>query len=164
MKKEKVNILRLVAFSTVLCVAAVLAFALSSFMFERISRWLGESSDTTKNAYWLLNHLQNLTLIPMVAILCGIFHKKSGKDEITALYHREKKLSLVILTVFLYLVFMPYYISQNIAGDMSVFEALGDRTAWFVTQLISLSAFIMYQTDRENKLLEQTGEAAKNEE
>ncbi len=80
-----------------------------------------------------------------------------------AVYHREKKISLVILLVFLYFVFLPYYVSQNTAGNIDVFEAVADKAVWFASQFIFILALIMYQADRENKLLEEASKTAEVE-
>lgn len=163
MKKQKLNILRLVFFSCILCAATVTVFAVSPPLFERLTRAVGASDATTKNAHWLIDQAQNLTLLPVLAILCGLFRKRGQAAEAVAVYHREKKLSLVILTVFLYFVFLPYYISQSTAGNVDVFEAIADKTVWFATQFIFLLALILYQADRENKLSDDVSKAAEVE-
>ncbi len=157
-KKIKVSVLRLLAFSLVLCLVTVAVFAVSEVIFERLSRKVDATSDDTKNTRWLMEHAENLMLLPIIAAVSGLFYRKNADDRINALYHREKKYQLLILLAFLYLVFLPYYISQNIAGDMTVFEALGDKALWFATQFIPILALIMYQSDRQNKCTEQLNE------
>lgn len=163
MKKQKLNILRLVFFSCILCAVTVAVFAVSGPLFERLARAVGASADTTKNAHWLIAQAQNLTLLPVLAILCGLFSRRGQSADVLAVYHREKKLSLIILLVFLYFVFLPYYVSQNTAGNVNVFEAVADKAVWFAFQFIFILSLIMYQADRENKLLEETSKTAEVE-
>ncbi len=158
MKKVKINILRLVAFSCLMCVASVAVFSMSDILFERLTRAVGESSDKTKNALWLISQLENLTLMPILAALGALLYRGGKSYKQDAANHREKKIQLVILLMFLYFVFLPYYISQNMAGNVNAFQALGDKTIWFATQLIMILVLIMYHSDRESKLLIQAKE------
>lgn len=151
-KKIKVSILRLLAFSLVLCLLAVLVFGFSEALFDSLQRRVDPTSDDTKNTRWVLNQAENLLLFPVLA-LAGLLYRKRDDAYITATHYKEKKIAFCVLLVFMYCVLMPYYISQNIAGNMSVFDALGDKTIWFATQLIFISALIMYHSDSQSKLM-----------
>lgn len=146
--KIKVSVLRLLAFSLVLCLLAVAVFSLSEVFFERLWRRVDPTSDSTKNARWVLGHAENLFLAP-VLMLAGLLYGKSGDACSAAIHYKEKKIAFSILLIFMYLVFLPYYVTQNMAVNVSALEALEDKVIWFATQLIFISAITMYHSDRQ---------------
>lgn len=159
-KKIKVSVLRILAFSLILCLLTALVFGFSEALFERLSRNVDQESDNTKNTRWVLGHLENLLLFPVLAI-SGLLYGKREDVSLTLVHHKEKKISFVILFIFTFFVFLPYYVTQNTFGDMSAFAVLGDKTMWFATQVIILSSLIMYHSAREAHfvaLLEEKGE------
>ncbi len=149
-RKLKVSVLRLLAFSLVLCLLAVVVFSFSEIFFERISRKVDPSSDDTKNTRWVLGHAENLLLFPVLA-LSGLLYGKKEDVRITAVHYREKKIAFSVLFLFLCFVFLPYYASQNMAANVGVFEAIGDKVLWFVTQIIFISSLIMYHSARQER-------------
>ena len=149
----KVSVLRILAFTLVLCVVAVAAFAFSEMLVERLLRGIDASKDANKNAIWVLGHMENLLFFPIVAFFGALLYRNVEDNETRAIFHKEKKIGFILLFIFVYFAFLPYYVTQNMAGDMSVFDAIGDKVLWFSTQVIPLLALIMYHSDREKKYL-----------
>ena len=150
----KVSILRILAFSMLLCVLTVATFSFSEILFERLSRGVNPTSDSTKVTRWILENAKNILLFPILALFGAVCYRKNDDDSINAIYHKEKKIQLIVLFVFLYFVFLPYYVHHNMAANTSVIEVLGDKVVWFTVQIISISALIMYHSDRSAKLSE----------
>lgn len=161
-KKIKVSVLRLLAFSLVLCVLSVAVFALSDALIEKLSRDVGPTSDNTKNTLWVLGQAENLLLFPVLALACLLYGNRDDA-ALRACHHKEKKIAFALLLIFMYLVFFPYYVSHNMAGDMTAFDAVGDKAVWFVTQIIPISALIMYHADREKAFLASSNETEEEE-
>ena len=154
----KVSILRILAFSMLLCVLTVATFSFSEILFERLSRGVNQTSDNTKVTRWILENGKNILLFPILAIFGAVCYRKNDDDAINAIYHKEKKIQLIVLFVFLYFVFLPYYVHHNMAANVSVIEVLGDKVVWFTVQIIPISALIMYHSDRADKLFEKSEE------
>ena len=156
--KIKVSILRILAFSILLCVLTVATFSFSEILFERLSRGVNQTSDNTKVTRWILENGKNILLFPILALFGAVCYGKNDDDAINAIYHKEKKIQLIILFAFLYFVFLPYYVHHNMAANTSVIEVLGDKVVWFTVQIIPISALIMYHSDRADKLFEKSKE------
>ncbi len=151
MEKKKINILRIVAYSLILCVLTVAVFSVTEVLFERLARAVGEKTDTTKNALWLISFAENFTLLPVLLAALGLLYVK-GNEDVRAVYYKEKKIITLIAAAFLYFAFLPYFAYHNSAANIDGFMALGDRVIWFIWQAIALTVLFVYYSDRQNKL------------